>query len=79
VRYHNVFGPEGRWAGARMPAAICRKVMVRDGGEIGIWDNGHQTRSFLAIDECVEGTGALVRSSFLGPVNIGSSELVTVN
>ena len=50
----------GGAAGARMPAAICRKVMVRDGGEIGIWDNGHQTRSFLAIDECVEGT---VRSS----------------
>ena len=53
--------------------------MARDGGDIEIWGDGHQTRSFLAIDECVEGTLRLARSSFLGPVNIGSSELVTVN
>src|SRR3954471_18338673 len=82
ARYHNVFGPEGKWCGGRekAPAAICRKVaMARDGGEIEIWGDGHQTRSFLAIDECVEGTVRLARSSFLGPVNIGSSELVTVN
>ena len=82
ARYHNIFGPEGTWCGGRekAPAAICRKVaMARDGGEIEIWGDGHQTRSFLAIDECVEGTLRLARSSFLGPVNIGSSELVTVN
>jgi GDP-D-mannose 3',5'-epimerase len=82
ARYHNVFGPEGTWCGGRekAPAAICRKVaMARDGGEIEIWGDGHQTRSFLAVDECVEGTVRLARSLFLGPVNIGSSEMVTVN
>ncbi len=82
ARYHNVFGPEGTWCGGRekAPAAICRKVaMARDGGEIEIWGDGLQTRSFLAVDECVEGTVRLARSSFLGPVNIGSSEMVTVN
>jgi nucleoside-diphosphate-sugar epimerase len=82
ARYHNVFGPENTWRGGRekAPAAICRKVaLARDGGEIEVWGDGNQTRSFLAVDECIEGTVRLTRSSFLGPVNIGSSELVTLN
>jgi nucleoside-diphosphate-sugar epimerase len=82
ARYHNVFGPENTWCGGRekAPAAICRKVaLARDGGEIEVWGDGNQTRSFLAVDECVQGTVRLARSSFLGPVNIGSSELVTIN
>ncbi len=82
ARYHNAFGPEGTWHGGRekAPAAICRKVaMARNGGEIEIWGDGQQTRSFIAVDDCVEGTVRLARSSFLGPVNIGSSEMVTIN
>lgn len=82
ARYHNIFGPEGTWRGGRekAPAAICRKVaMAEDGGEIEIWGDGTQTRSFLYIDECVEGTIRLTRSDFEGPVNIGSEEMVTIN
>jgi GDP-D-mannose 3', 5'-epimerase len=82
ARYHNIFGPEGTWTGGRekAPAAICRKVaMARDGDEIEIWGDGEQTRSFLYIDECVEGTTRLLRSPFAGPVNIGSEEIVTIN
>lgn len=82
ARYHNIFGPEGTWKGGRekAPAAICRKVAeVPDGGEIEIWGDGEQTRSFLYIDECVEGTLRLMRSGFSGPVNIGSEEMVTIN
>jgi GDP-D-mannose 3', 5'-epimerase len=82
ARFHNIFGPEGTWSGGRekAPAAICRKVAeAPDGGEIEIWGDGKQTRSFLYIDECIEGIRRLMDSSFAGPVNIGSEEMVTIN
>lgn len=82
VRYHNIFGPEGTWKGGRekAPAALCRKIAsAPEGGTIDIWGDGNQTRSFLYIDECLEGTLKLMRSDFLGPVNIGSEEMVTIN
>ena len=82
ARYHNIFGPQGTWNGGRekAPAAICRKVAeARDGGQIEVWGDGHQTRSFLYVDECIEGTTRLARSNFSGPVNIGSEEMVTIN
>jgi nucleoside-diphosphate-sugar epimerase len=82
ARYHNIFGPEGTWSGGRekAPAALCRKVaQASDGGSIRVWGDGEQTRSFLYIDECIEGTLRLTRSSFAGPVNIGSQEMVTIN
>jgi nucleoside-diphosphate-sugar epimerase len=82
ARYHNILGPEGTWRGGRekAPAALCRKVAeAPDGGEIEIWGDGKQTRSFLYIDECLEGTVRLTRSDFTGPVNIGSDEMVTIN
>jgi nucleoside-diphosphate-sugar epimerase len=82
ARYHNVFGPEGTWQGGRekAPAAICRKVSVAaDGGEIEVWGDGQQTRSFLYINECVEGTLRLMRSDCQTPVNIGSEELISIN
>ena len=82
ARYHNIFGPEGTWQGGRekAPAAICRKVAeADDGGKIIIWGDGKQTRSFLYIDECIEGTLCLTRSNWTGPVNIGSDEMVTID
>jgi GDP-D-mannose 3', 5'-epimerase len=82
ARFHNIFGPEGTWTGGRekAPAAICRKVAsARNNGTIEIWGDGKQTRSFLYIDECIEGVVRLMRSSFSGPVNIGSEEMVTIN
>lgn len=82
ARYHNIFGPEGTWQGGKekAPAAMCRKVAsAPDGGEIEIWGDGRQTRSFLYIDECLEGTIRLMRSDVEGPVNIGSEEMVTIN
>ncbi len=82
ARFHNIFGPEGAWTGGRekAPAAICRKIAeASDGGEIEIWGDGKQTRSFLYIDECLEGVHRLMRSDFSGPVNIGSEEMVTIN
>ena len=83
ARYHNIFGPEGTWDGGRekAPAAICRKVaqLSQNGGTIEVWGDGLQTRSFLFIDECVEATWRLMQSDFLGPVNIGSEEMVTIN
>jgi nucleoside-diphosphate-sugar epimerase len=82
ARYHNIFGPEGTWTGGRekAPAAICRKVATaKSGDSIEVWGDGEQTRSFLYIDECVEGTTRLLRSEFAGPVNIGSEEMVTIN
>jgi GDP-D-mannose 3',5'-epimerase len=82
ARYHNIFGPEGTWDGGRekAPAAICRKVAAAsDHTEIEIWGDGLQTRSFLYIDECVEGTVRLMRSPVAGPLNIGSEEMVTIN
>ena len=83
ARYHNIFGPEGTWEGGRekAPAAICRKVayLPEDGGTIDVWGDGSQTRSFLYIDECIEATRRLMDSDFIGPVNIGSEEMVTIN
>jgi GDP-D-mannose 3',5'-epimerase len=82
ARFHNIFGPQGSWTGGRekAPAAICRKVaQAPDGGEIDIWGDGKQTRSFLYIDECLEGVSRLMKSGFTGPVNIGSEEMVTIN
>jgi GDP-D-mannose 3', 5'-epimerase len=82
ARFHNIFGPQGTWTGGKekAPAALCRKVaQTADGGEIEIWGDGLQTRSFLYIDECVEGVRRLVDSEFTGPVNIGSEEMVTIN
>jgi len=83
ARYHNIFGPEGTWDGGRekAPAAICRKIAkVSDGGEIEIWGDGLQTRSFLYIDDCIDATRRLMNSNdFIGPVNIGSEEMVTIN
>ena len=82
ARFHNIFGPEGTWQGGRekAPAAICRKVAeARSPGAIEIWGDGRQTRSFLYIEECLEGVRRLMQSSFYGPVNIGSDERVTIN
>jgi GDP-D-mannose 3',5'-epimerase len=83
ARYHNIFGPEGTWEGGRekAPAAICRKVaeLPALGGTIEVWGDGLQTRSFLFVDECIEATRRLMDSDFLGPVNIGSEEMVTIN
>ena len=82
ARYHNVFGPEGIFDGGRekAPAALCRKVaLAKSGDTIEIWGDGEQTRSFLYIDECLEGTLRLTRSGWAGPVNIGSEEMVTIN
>lgn len=82
ARFHNIFGPEGTWTGGRekVPAAMCRKVAeTPDGGEIEMWGDGQQTRSFLYIDECLEAVRRLMKSDFMGPVNIGSEEMVTIN
>jgi GDP-D-mannose 3', 5'-epimerase len=82
ARFHNIFGPEGTWRGGKekAPAAICRKVLeAPEGGSIEIWGDGKQTRSFLYIDECVEGVRRLMESDFTGPVNIGSEEMISIN
>ena len=82
ARYHNIFGPEGTWDGGRekAPAAMCRKVGVAvDGDSIEVWGDGKQTRSFLYIDECIEATRRLMDSDFIGPVNIGSEEMISIN
>lgn len=83
ARFHNIFGPRGAWTGGRekAPAAICRKVAeAKDGGEIEIWGDGTQTRSFLYIDECLDGVRRLMNHpNFRGPVNIGSDEMVSIN
>ena len=81
ARYHNIFGPQGTWDGGKekAPAAMCRKAALSD-GEVEVWGPGSQTRSFLYIDECVEATLRFMRQDdFLGPVNIGSEEMVTIN
>jgi len=80
ARFHNIFGPYGTWKGGKekAPAAICRKVAEAT-NEIEVWGDGQQTRSFLYVDECVEGILRLMRSDFEGPVNIGSDEMVTIN
>lgn len=83
ARYHNIFGPEGTWKGGRekSPAAICRKVayLPHGGGTVEVWGDGKQTRSFLYIDECIEATRRLMDSNFVGPINIGSEEMVTID
>lgn len=82
ARFHNIFGNEGTWTGGKekSPAAICRKVAEASlGGEIEIWGDGNQTRSFLYIEECIEGVLRLTRSPHTGPFNIGSEEMVTIN
>ena len=82
ARFHNIFGPYGTFEGGKekSPAALCRKVaQALDGSEIEVWGDGSQTRSFLYIDECIEGVRRLMESDFEGPVNIGSEEMVTIN
>jgi nucleoside-diphosphate-sugar epimerase len=82
ARYHNIFGEEGAWTGGRekAPAALCRKIAeAKEGHEIEMWGDGKQTRSFLYIDECLDGTLKLMRSNYTGPVNIGSEEMVSIN
>ena len=84
ARYHNVYGPQGTWNGGRekAPAAICRKVLeAKNSGthEIEIWGDGHQTRSFMYIDDCVQGTRSIMESDIDEPINLGSSELVSIN
>ena len=82
ARFHNIFGPLGTWEGGRekAPAAVCRKVaLAPDGGEIEIWGDGKQTRSFLIVHECVDGIRRLMESDFIGPVNIGSEEMISIN
>ena len=84
ARYHNVYGPVGTYEGGRekAPAAVCRKVItakLSGNHEIEIWGDGHQTRSFMYIDDCVHGTNMLLDSDFIEPINIGSSQKVTIN
>lgn len=82
ARFHNIFGPKGTWEGGKekAPAAFCRKVAsTPNGGTIEVWGDGNQTRSFLYIDECLEGVRRLMQSNFVGPVNIGSEEMVSIN
>ncbi len=82
VRFHNVYGPFGTYDGGRekAPAAICRKVaQLENGGEIEVWGDGQQTRSFMYIDDCVEGLQRLIASDYHAPLNLGSNELVTIN
>jgi len=82
ARYHNIFGPEGTWDGGRekAPAAMCRKTALsKEGESIEVWGDGKQTRSFLYIDECIEATRRLMDSDFVGPVNIGSEEMISIN
>jgi nucleoside-diphosphate-sugar epimerase len=84
ARYHNVYGPDGTWEGGRekAPAAICRKVIEakhRRTGFIEIWGDGQQARSFMYIDDCVQGTRDIMRSDIIEPINLGSSELVSIN
>src|SRR5690606_33411197 len=82
ARFHNIFGPQGTWTGGKekAPAAMCRKVAeAEDGSFIEVWGDGLQTRSFLYIDECLEGVRRLMESNFSGPVNIGSDEMISIN
>jgi len=83
ARFHNIFGPEGSWTNGKekAPAAMCRKIaeLPEEGGEIEIWGDGEQTRSFLYIDECLEGIRRLMNQDWQGPVNIGSDEMVSIN
>lgn len=80
ARFHNIFGPEGSWNNGKekAPAALCRKV-AESNSVIDVWGDGKQTRSFLYIDECLEGIEKLMESNFIGPVNIGSDEMISIN
>ena len=80
ARYHNIYGPMGTWQGGKekAPAAICRKV-ITERQYVEVWGDGEQTRSFLYIDDCIDATRLLMQSDFMGPVNIGSEEMVTIN
>jgi GDP-D-mannose 3',5'-epimerase len=82
ARFHNIFGPQGTWAGGKekAPAAMCRKAAEAiDGSSIEVWGDGKQTRSFLYIDDCIEAVFRLMNSDFSGPVNIGSEEMISIN
>ena len=84
ARYHNVYGPHGTWFGGRekAPAAMCRKVIEavdRGSGEVEVWGDGRQTRSFLYIDDCIEGTKRIMASDIEEPINLGSEELVSID
>ncbi|CUS97479.1 Nucleoside-diphosphate-sugar epimerase [Candidatus Kryptobacter tengchongensis] len=82
VRFHNVYGPLGTYEGGRekAPAAICRKIaLARDGDEIEVWGDGNQTRSFMYIDDCVEGLLRIMASDYREPLNLGTDRLVTIN
>lgn len=82
ARFHNIFGPEGTWTGGKekSPAALCRKVAeATENGSIEVWGDGLQTRSFLYIDECLEAIERLMNADFIGPVNIGSEEMLSMN
>ena len=82
ARFHNIYGPEGTWEGGRekAPAAMCRKaIMTEQDGEMEVWGDGKQTRSFLYIDECIEAVRRLMESDFTEPVNIGSEEMISIN
>jgi nucleoside-diphosphate-sugar epimerase len=82
ARFHNIFGPEGTWCDGKekAPAAMCRKVAeIENGGEIEMWGDGMQTRSFLYIDECLEGVRRLMKSDCMEPINIGSDEMISIN
>jgi nucleoside-diphosphate-sugar epimerase len=84
ARFHNVYGPEGTWEGGRekAPAAVCRKVIaakLSGNHEIEIWGDGHQTRSFMYIDDCLHGTVMFLENDVIEPLNLGSSELVSIN
>ena len=81
ARFHNIYGPQGTWKGGKekAPAAMCRKVAEAENGEIEVWGDGKQTRSFLYIDECLEAIRRLMESDFTGPVNVGSEEMIAIN
>ena len=83
ARFHNIFGPEGTWTGGREkappPPYVVKWRRNPGGGQIEIWGDGKQTRSFLYIDDCLDGTLRLMRSDFTGPLNIGSEEMVSIN
>jgi GDP-D-mannose 3',5'-epimerase len=82
ARFHNIFGPEGVFDGGKekAPAALCRKIAAaKDGDTIDIWGSGNQTRSFLYIDECIEGIDRIMQSNYAGPFNLGSEEMVKIN
>lgn len=82
ARFHNIFGPEGSWNGGKekAPAALCRKIAeAKNGSSIEVWGDGKQTRSFLFIDECIEGILKIMHGNFEGPLNIGSEEMISIN